>query len=179
MVFCSKLSYMSDLHQKWPHRWLNPKAKSFDSPLQGLGVVAVDNIKKGETILMYGGIIVPKNEIEEYWKIMGHSGIQIEEDFFIVPTSREELEKTGIVNHSCEPNAGFKSPIELVAMRNIRNDEEITFDYAFCESHMESFDCNCGSSNCRKKITKADWKLKELQEKYKNYFSPYLKRKVS
>lgn len=68
---------------------------------------------------------------------MGHVGIQIDENFFICPTSREELKKTGVFNHSCEPNAGFRSSIVLEAIRDIKAGEEITFDYAFCEMYFE------------------------------------------
>jgi len=39
-------------------------------------------------------------------------------------------------------------------------------------------DCNCGSLNCRKKITEDDWKISELRKKYKDYFSEYLKQKI-
>lgn len=169
---------MQDLHEKWPHRWLSPKAKSFNSEIEGLGVIAVSDIMKGEPVGVLGGVIVPKDEVEDYWKKMTHVGIQIDEDFFIVPTSRKELEEKGVFNHSCAPNCGFRSSITLVAMRDIQKGEELTFDYAFCESMKEGFKCNCKSENCRKKIKSDDWKKKEVQEKYGEYYSPYLKNKI-
>ena len=169
-----------DLHTRWEHRWLTPKAKSYNSPLHGLGIVATEDIKKGEDILVYGGVIIHTSEIKDYWKIMGHVGTQIDDNFFIVPTSREELAARGTINHSCEPNTGFKDQIQLIAIKDIKKGEELSVDYAFCESLFpNSFDCNCGSLSCRKKITKDDWQIKELQEKYSNYFSPYLKAKFT
>lgn len=127
---------------------------------------------------MLGGIIVPSSDMKDYWNRIGHIGIQIDNDFFIVPSSREELRKTGVFNHSCNPNCGFNGSIKLVSLRNIKKGEELTFDYAFCESLIREFKCNCGSKNCRKVIRSTDWKLKDLQEKYINYFSPYLKDRI-
>ena len=67
------------------HRWLTPKAKTSKSELHGLGVVAVEQIKKSEIITVIGGIVVPRSEILEYRKRFGHIGIQIKEDFWICP----------------------------------------------------------------------------------------------
>jgi hypothetical protein len=39
--------------------------------------------------------------------------------------------------------------------------------------------CNCGAACCRKTITGQDWKSKELQAKYRGYFSWYLERRIS
>ena len=168
-----------DSLKRWEHRWLTPKAESFDSPSHGLGIRAKEDIKKGENVLFFGGVIIHKSQIEEYWKIMGHVGAQIDDDFFIVPTSREELKARGVINHSCVPNVGFKSQIQLCAIRDIKAGEEIFVDYSFCESlYPNSFACNCGSDHCRREITKDDWKIKNIQKKYFAYFSPYLKAKI-
>ena len=170
---------MEDLHKIWHHRWLNPKVKSFDSPVSGKGIIAVKPISKGEIIVVLGGIIVPKSDILKYRKTMGHIGTQIHDNFFIVPTTREELNETGSPNHSCNPNIGFDGPIFYVAMRDINIGEELLLDHAFMESFFEPFKCNCSSKNCRNIITPDDWKIPELQKKYGEYFSPYLKKKFA
>ncbi len=169
---------MEDIHNKWPHRWVNSKAASENSKLHGLGVFAKEEIKKGELICILGGVIVPSSEIKEYWGKMSHVGIQIHEDFFMVPTTREELEQNGVFNHSCEPNIGFLEDIQFVAIKDIQPGEELVFDYAFSETLMDPFECKCESDKCRKTITSNDWKIKEIQTKYKKYFSPYLRRKI-
>ena len=169
---------MEDLHKTWPHRWLNVKARVSNSKIDRLGVEAIEDISKGEDVGVLGGIIIPKKDIEEYWKIVGHVSIQIDDNFFIVPTSREELKEKGLFNHSCSPNCGFSSSINLVAIKDIKEGEELTIDYAFCESFMEDFKCNCGSENCRGTIRGVDWKISKLQEKFKDYFSPYILRKI-
>jgi SET domain-containing protein len=164
-----------DFHSQYKHRWYSPKVKTFSSPIAGIGVVAKQDIVKGEIVFVYGGVIIPKSEIKDYWKKMGHAGIQVDDEFFLCPISREELKEQGIINHSCEPNVGFKNSVVLVAIKDIKSGEEIVLDYAFCESAKESFKCNCGSRNCRKMITSEDWKNKDLQKKFGDYFSPYLK----
>ena len=169
---------MEDIHKIWPHRWITPKAKPIHSKIHGLGVIANEPISKGENVAVLGGVIVPTKDMEKYWDIMGHVGIQIDDDFFIVPTSKKELEEKGVYNHSCDPNCGFKNSVTLIAIKDIKPGEELVFDYAFCESIIRSFKCNCGSSNCRKTINPNDWKIASLQKKYKEFFSPYLKSKI-
>lgn len=167
-----------DLHTRWPHRWVSPKTKSQPSSISGWGVIATEEIKKGEHIAVLGGVIVPRKEIREYWKHMGHVGIQLDTDFFIVPTTREELETLGVFNHSCEPNIGFSNSITFIAIRDIAAGEELVFDYAFNETEVDPFTCNCGSEVCRGTITPQDWQIKEIQEKHKAYYSPYLREKL-
>lgn len=66
-------------------------------------------------------------------------------------------------------------------MRDIKAGEEITFDYVMCVTENKPFwkmKCLCGSKNCRGIIKDSDWKIKELQKKYKGYFQPYIEEKI-
>ena len=163
---------MEDLHHIWPHRWITPKAKPQKSPIEGLGMFATEQIAKGEVVAVYGGIIVPKTDIEVYRERMGAiRGIQISEDFFMCPTEK----KGGLFNHSCQPNLGYTNTILIVAIEDISLGKELVFDYGMSETNFKPYICNCGSQNCRKTIKPDDWKNKELQEKYGEYFASYLK----
>jgi len=163
---------MEDLHKIWPHRWITPKAKSQKSSIHDIGMFATEPIIKDEVVAIYGGIIVPKSDIFKYReKIGGIRGIQIDENFFICPTEPGG----GLFNHSCSPNLGYASTIIIVAMRDILEGEELVFDYGMSESNFEPFTDNCGSQNCRKTVKPDDWKNKDLQKKYGEYFAPYLK----
>lgn len=163
----------------WGTRWLTPKAKPIQSNIEGLEVQAIRLIKKGEPVGVLGGLVIHKKEIKEYWKKEGHVGIQISNDFFIVPPNRNELRKYGVYNHSCDPNIGFgNESIIFYAIKDIKPDEELVFDYAMCEIDKPSFRCNCGTKNCRKIVKPSDWKQKDIQKKYGKYFSPYLKSKI-
>jgi hypothetical protein len=163
--------------KKWKSRWITPKGQRHPSNIQGMGVMAIAPISKGEIVAVLGGVIVPAEEFDHYKRTIGNVGIQINDRFFICPSDKEELKKIGIFNHSCEPNLGLIDPITFVAIRDIEVDEELTFDYAMTEIQGSSMECNCGSISCRKRIEPTDWKLPDLQKKYGKYFSPYIKNK--
>jgi len=165
---------MEDLHDIWPHRWITPKAKPQKSPIDGLGMFAVKPIAKGEVVAVYGGIIVPKKDIELHRKKLGAiRGAQIDEDFFICATEV----KGGLFNHSCEPNLGYKNTIIIVAMEDVPIGKELVFDYGMSETNFEPYACTCGSQSCRKIIRPTDWKNPELQKKYGEYFATYLRKR--
>ena len=58
--------------------------------------------------------------------------IQIDDDLFIAPVTREERELLDACtsNHSCDANLGMRGEITFVAMRDIRAGEELTHDWA-------------------------------------------------
>jgi hypothetical protein len=87
------------------------------------------------------------------------------------------------LNHSCDPNAGFKGQIVLVAMRDIQKDEQITIDYAMVlhkapKGSAYRMQCLCGAATCRLLVTENDWKIKTLQVKYRGWFQPYLQEEI-
>lgn len=162
--------------------WVNPKIIIKKVGKKGVGSFADAPISRDEVVIVQGGRIIDYKRIEEsdYRPFCDH-GFQIEKDFLICPVepTRERLDGISNVNHSCNPNCGFKGQIVLVAMRHIRVGEEITYDYAMTDASQHNVTCSemeclCGASNCRHIITGDDWKNKDLQEKYKGYFSTYI-----
>ena len=164
--------------RRWKSRWVTPKSKPFNSKIHGMGLQAIAPIARGEFVAILGGIIVPSEDFNDYEKTMGNLGIQLNDGFYICPPDREELYKTGVLNHSCEPNLGLIDSITFVAIKDIKVGDELTFDYAIAETRGSSFDCNCNSARCRKIINPTDWELPYLQEKYSEFFSPYIKSKI-
>jgi SET domain-containing protein len=160
-------------------RWINPKIEVKISPLGGIGIFAKDKIVKGEIIGIPAGILIEKKDWLDYTKENGDLGMQIDDNFFLCPESREDVEKIGAVNHSCNPNTGMDGTLLNVAMRDIEQGEECTVDYGTCFSFHKEFGCNCGTENCRKKITSEDWKIDELQNRLGDYFSYFLKKKIN
>lgn len=52
-------------------------------------------------------------------------------------------------------------------MRDIKKDEECTFDYSTTMDEDDwEMDCSCGSKNCRHQIRDFKYLPKKLQEKY-------------
>ena len=54
-------------------------------------------------------------------------------------------------NHSCNANTTTKG-FSDVATRDILSGEEITVDYSISIPHGVTLECDCGSTNCKKKI---------------------------
>ncbi len=160
--------------------YLSIKCEIRKSEINGLGVFAKNQIKKDEIYAVKGGSIVTDEFLAQCNKDLLRSFLQIEQDLFIGAISKQDYHLSMIgFNHSCNPNAGFSGNIICVAMRDITVDEEITCDYAmFMTSNYLSFKCNCLSTHCRKLVTCNDWKIKDLQNKYKGYFSLYIENKI-
>lgn len=171
---------MENLHDFWSHRWQNPKTEIKKSSICAIGVFAKVHIKKHEIIRVTGGLIVPKSDVGKYNKLLNYEvdniSLDISDDFLMAPT-REDLQTTATINHSCEPNAGFLDTITIIAIRDIMPGEEITWDYAFSQTTFPPFKCKCEQANCRKIIKPDDWKIPEIQQRFGEYFSPYLKKR--
>ncbi len=147
-----------------------------DSPINGKGMFAKERIKKGGVVFIKGGHILERSEFFSSGEISSY--LPIDDNYFIAAKTPEEEEAIKLYNnHSCDPNCGLRGEITFVAIRDIEIGEELTCDYAFIDNEDYEFECNCGSENCRKKITGYDWKLPELQSRYREYFSAYLQAK--
>lgn len=135
-------------------------------------------IAAGEMLVVWGGEIVTAGQLALLPMAQRHRlCLQVEEGLFLM-TTREG--PSDWVNHSCDPNCGMSGQIVLVAMREIETDEEICFDYAMADSYpYDEFRCQCRSPRCRGLITAHDWRVPDLQERYRGFFSPYLERKIA
>jgi hypothetical protein len=73
------------------------------------------------------------------------------------------------INHSSEPNVFFDtSTMQLVALREIQEEEEMTFFYPSTEWKMiQPFSCYCGSSNCLRQIRGAAYLSKNIRKQYR------------
>jgi uncharacterized protein len=157
--------------------YLDPKCEARNHVEGGCGVFANSVILKGGLVSLWGGRIVHKDELDPSMPRFNQRVLQVDEDFYLI--TAEEPEPNDCFNHSCNPNLGFFGQIGLVALRDIKSGEELTFDYAMSDGGpYDEFECNCGSPNCRRNITGNDWKLPGLWNKYKGYFSPYLARRI-
>ncbi len=163
--------------------WLNPNLEKRNSDTQGSGIFAKADIRKDERLAIFGGKIMLIDEMYQIPENMQRYTMQIEERFVLGPACTNP-EDADFFNHSCDPNSGFKGQVFLVAMRDIKAGEEITFDYGMTVSAsvgsdmIFEMDCACGSPCCRKTITEQDWMLPELQVRYKGYFSQYIQDKM-
>lgn len=141
------------------------------------GVYATEPISAGTCTVVFGGFVTQSLRFRQLPEHRQRHSLQIGEDLFLA--SGEPLNDGDFINHSCEPNLGFASEISLVALRHIHQGEELTFDYATCDSSpYDEFECECASPGCRIKVTGEDWMSPALQMLRAGQFSPYLQRRI-
>jgi len=160
-----------------PSSYLSSKAEARPkAEKSGKGIFALQQIKKGDLIAMFGGIVYEWETFRSLPEIERSLCLQVDDNLFLVP---RPIGEGDFVNHSCDPNAGLSGQIGLVAMRDITVGEEICFDYAMCDTvPYDEFVCSCGSKNCRKSVTGSDWQLPDLQYRYAGFFAPHVQRKI-
>jgi hypothetical protein len=128
-------------------------------------------------LIIFGGRAVTRATLDEIDPKLGRHALQIGNNIFLLQHAFEEGE---CVNHSCDPNLGVEGQITFVAMRDINAGEEVTFDYAMVDmSDADEFVCECGGPHCRGKMTGEDWRLPDLQKRYKGNFGAHVQRAIN
>ena len=143
----------------------------------GRAVFARDVIEQGELVAVWSGRIVGADQLDELPPDIRRHTVQVEERLYLASLSPDE--PPDFINHSCEPNAGLDGQVAIVALHRIQPGEEVTIDYAMCDgSSYDEFECECGSTLCRGRVTGEDWRNPSLWERYAGHFSPYLERRI-
>jgi SET domain-containing protein len=138
---------------------------------KGLGVFATRDIRKDEVIAKFEGPMVVIKNLDEIPREVQDHLYNIDIDKYII--AKEPAART---NHSCEPNAGIKKDVYLVAMRDIKKDEEVTLDYSLITPNNWTLECQCGAKTCRKLIGRYQDLPDELKRKHKDYTPDWIKR---
>jgi SET domain-containing protein len=96
-----------------------------------------------------------------------------------IPAGRTVPVALDALNHSCDPNLGWTAHGELVAMRDIAADEELTVDYALHETDPGFvMTCHCETYRCRQLIEGTDWQIPQLQRRYAGFWAPEVQRRI-
>lgn len=166
----------SPLPQPPTTSWVSPRLAIRPSHgATGVGVFAVEPMRAGDLLTMWSGSIYDIARFAGLSEHLQRRSIQVEEELYLVPESPTEL--PDLINHSCDPSAWVEGHLALRARRDIARDEEVTFDYATTDgTAYDEFPCDCRSPLCRKRVSKDDWKLPEVQARYAGHFMPYLQR---
>jgi D-alanine-D-alanine ligase len=123
--------------------------------IAGFGIYASRNIREGDIIFQgeeRSQRIVTKRFVERHWNEaeklhFRRYAYPVSEELFILWD--EDPSEWAPQNHSCNPNTAFDG-LNVLALRNIKKDEELTLDYAqFLDENMEPFQCQCSAANCR------------------------------
>jgi hypothetical protein len=157
--------------------YLSPKLEVRQVYGDQFGVFALQPLEQDELLAVWHGAIFRGAQLADLPAQLVSLSIQVEEDLYLVSPHPTPADR---INHSCEPNAGLRGQIALVAMRPIAVGEQITFDYAMSDgSSYDEFECLCGTPSCRGYVTGQDWMRPELQVRYAGYFSPYLQKRIA
>ena len=168
-----------------PHTWADPRLEMRPSPIDGKGIFAKKDIRKGELLMIWGGVLIDQEEYTDHWEKYRHATlVQIDEEHYIGLLATDTSESIDeYLNHSCDPNSWLMDEVTVVARGDINAGEEVTMDSALWnddedEDYSQNGQCSCGSLLCRKKVTPNDWKLPELQKRYEGHFSPFIVRRI-
>ena len=128
---------------------MSPQAEVRASSIHGMGVFATRAFRAGERVLPIDDsrIVDPdapldpeKGEFEHHMDYLGtHDVLMREPERYI--------------NHCCEPNTyveTFDDVRWVVAYRDIRSSDEITYDYCINSYGNSTWECSCGHADCRK-----------------------------
>ena len=128
----------------------------------GYGLFATRPIRRGEVV--WRGeecphTLVTRSHVEQTWPAAERAVF----DRYAYPLGRDVYVMWGKnpaawapQNHSCAPNTACVG-LNVVALRDIAPDEELTIDYAtFYDARMTPFDCQCNSPQCRGRIVGID-----------------------
>lgn len=127
--------------------------------IAGYGIYASRSIRKGELIFKGEGKsqrIITKRFVEKNWNDdeklhFRRYAYPVSDEVFILWD--EDPAEWAPQNHCCDPNTAFDG-LNVIALKDIPQGTELTLDYAdFLDENMEPFDCQCGSSLCRGKIS--------------------------
>lgn len=151
---------------------LNSKVEVKNSKVQGKGVFAIIDIKKGDVVL----------QIDDSHVVTDPSTLtreQNEYDCDYLSDGKVILmqEPEKYINHSCDPTTYVKTinnVRNVLAMRDIKKGEEITYDYSMNGFNDGTFECHCGSQICRGTYQGNFFKLPEgIQLKYLPYLEDW------
>ena len=159
--------------------WLDPRIDVRDSPIHGRGLFARESFGSGEVAFIWGGTVFSEAELRA-GKVNPRSVKLVEQGIYLGDPAGAPEGAECCLNHSCDSNLWLRDAITLVTRDVIEEDEELTLDYALWETDPEWVlaPCGCGSPLCRGKVTGADWRLAELQERYGERFSPVIGQRI-
>jgi SET domain-containing protein len=119
------------------------------SGIQGTGVFAKTDFRRGERVIEYLGEKIDKAE--------SLRRCELDNQFIFSLNDHEDLDGSvewnpaRFLNHSCSPNCDAEMDngrIWISANRDIRVGEELTFNYGFDLEDYRDYPCHCGSPNC-------------------------------
>ena len=145
------------------------------SKIAGLGVMIGENANKGDLIRFIKGDIKFKINKSTKDALSNPNWVGIAKNQWIDPEKPYKF-----LNHSCDPTAGIKGKVAIVALKNIKEGEEVTIDYSTIEGDERwEMKCSCGSKKCRKLIKSIQYLPEDRFNKYLPNIPKYFQKVFS
>ena len=119
------------------------------SPIHGFGVFARRNLPEDTRVLEYLGERLTKAESLRRRKL-GNFFVFIVTDEFDIDGA-VDWNPARFINHSCTPNCDAQMEDEriwIIARRELREGEELSFNYGYNLDDYEDHVCRCGVKEC-------------------------------
>ncbi len=132
------------------------------------GLYANCDIKEGAKIIEYKGKIISVRQSEIDPKFDNDKAIylfNINKRYDLDGDFKYNIAR--LINHSCDPNCevyGVGLKVWVYAIRNISENEELSYDYGFSyDKDFKKYPCKCGSKNCAGYILRegSRWRIKK------------------
>lgn len=142
------------------------------SSIHNLGIIAKRLIKKGETVFIVKGKKVFFEIKHQKHSLHGPNWVGIGKNTWIDPIGFSRY-----LNHSCNPSAGIKGSVTVVALKDIKKGEEVSIDYSITEGDKFWYmNCRCGSKDCLGRVRSVQFLPEKKYKKYLPYIPRYFQR---
>ena len=149
--------------------------KTKKSNIHRYGLSAAKDIKKGTKIIQNKGKKITNKESEENKKYRYDVTYLFTLNKKYLLDGDFKYNTARLINHSCNPNCEVLdnngAEIWISAIRNIKKNEELTYDYGFSfDSYYKDYVCKCGSYNCVGYIVRegSRWRIQKSIKLTKN-----------
>lgn len=119
------------------------------SGIHAAGVFTTSPVKKGAHVVEYTGPRISRERADELYEGYPYTYL------FGLDDGVNIIDGTGIaafINHSCDPNCEtdeIDGRVWIIALRNIKEGEELSYDYNLYDGDDDPCICTCGAKNCR------------------------------
>jgi hypothetical protein len=126
------------------------------------GVRANFDMQAHSLVCQVKGLFVTRADLLSMGKMKPHC-LQVDDDRYIDPEYPFYL-----FSHSCNPNCGINSQLQLVTIKDVSKGDLLCWDYstAMFERNWK-IKCNCGDRSCRQTIVDFTLLPDELRDRYR------------
>ncbi len=128
------------------------------SSIHNRGVFASCDIPKGTRVIEYVGEKISKKVAQDRVTSTIDNADENNGAVYIFELNKRQdidgnvpYNTARYINHSCDPNCEaeiIRGRIWIIALRDIRTGEEISYNYGYDLDDFEDHPCRCGSENC-------------------------------